>query len=125
MEFLIITTSISLGFLFFGLAKKLNWAIAAGIICTIVVGLFGWFMLGILTTWSTKTTQVKGVVTKSPTTVFVEVNSKTYEFTSHEDYTTINDSTTTFFVEQDYNLYGYQRDDVGSRRLIYKNPKKK
>lgn len=98
------------------LLKSNNWPII--IIILFLTAWFGWGVLGSEISQITKDVNIidSVEVTISSTTVFVEINNKTWEFKEHKDYININDSTS-FYYEIDYNMYNSEV----SRQLKYKN----
>lgn len=92
------------------------WSIL--LIILFLTGVFGWGMMGLSIIQTTKNVEITYPIeiTKSSTTVFVEVNNKAWEFKDHKDFININDSTS-FYYEIDYNLYNIEVRE----QLKYKN----
>jgi len=107
---LMITTSIILIILFvFGVVFDNYYLWGITVILLFLQIFIGYFLLGSFICCNKTEESIKAKVEKTSTTAFVTVSvdgvDKTFERHSHKDYMTLNDSTCSFTLVREYNMY--------------------
>jgi len=109
---IIIIGVIALGILIYGIIEDEDDYIAGGIISLIIIGLFGFGVVGGLITLETRDTILDVEMTRSNKSIILEDYGNAgniYIFDKKYDFDNISD-TTTFYFKQGYNMYNVETE---------------